>query len=132
MLSSNWYFPNEGAGREVSAVQCVSYGCSWDGNGETEDSKLYYYGDHYHPATNAYGRQNLYEPPYYDEAMGGYMGNAYRYSIGNKLYLGKPLNRGTGPDGIAGVMLLKFALELQSYGGDGYVSPFFTGKYKNI
>lgn len=128
--SSNWYFPDDRASREVSPVHCVSYGLSWDGNGKTADSKLYYYGDHYLP-THSSGHQKLFEPPYYDEMMGGYMGNAYSYSLGDKLYLGKPEKCDVG-DAQSGVMILGFALELASYGSGDYYSPFFTGAYKNL
>lgn len=129
-ISSEWEFPDGRAGRGISPVHCASYGLSWDGNGQTADSKLYYYGDHYLPTNNS-GHQKLYEPPYYDEMMGGYMGNAYRYSLGDKLYLGKPAKCEVG-EAQSGVMILQFALELASYGSGDYYSPFFTGVYKNL
>lgn len=128
-LSSKWEFPDGRANREVSPVHCVSYGLSWDGNGHTADSKLYYYGDHYLPTNNS-GHQKLFELPWYEEGM-GYMGNAYSYSLGDRLYLGKPEKCDVG-EAQSGVMILGFALELKSYGSGDYYSPLLTSAYKNL
>lgn len=129
-FTSEWEFPDGRAARGVSPVHCVSYGLSWDGNGQTADSKLYYYGDHYVPTHNS-GHQKLFEPAWYDEMGGMYMGNAYKYSLGDKLYLGKPAKCEVG-EAQSGVMILQFALELKSYGSGDYYCPFFTGAYKNL
>ena len=130
-VSARWEFPDGSASSEVSPVHCVAYGLSHDnGHGLSSEAKLFFYGDHSRPGIGQ-GVKKLYEPPYYDEMMGGYMGNAYQYSLGNRLYLGKP-EKCDIDDAQSGIMILNFALELASHGDGEYYSPFFTGAYKNL
>lgn len=108
--SSKVYFWPGDLWREVASQHIASYRCYWNGKGDTADSKMYFWGDHYRP-TSTSGQQALFEPPWYDEDMGGYMGDAYKYSLGTRLYIGKPAQISTGYTTESGAYLAGFALE---------------------
>ena len=130
-LSSRWWFPDDYVNREISPVHCASYGCSWVGRGKSNMSVLHIYGDHF-TGENYRGTKKLFEPPWYEEEMGGYMGNATQYAVGNRLYLGADQSLGIG-DRQSGVRLVRFALELKDRGApEIYVNPLYTDEYRYI